>query len=197
MLTQALRKGAEQMSIFAESSKAVFFQAQDLAIELGSRYLSVGHLLYGCAEVRDETAGGPLRECGITAVAIRRILPRTAEQPAEQADPEVLSSIGIDYGGVRAAVDGTFGAGALESAPDRRVSITRTCPPTFTPNAKRTLELSLRTAQELHHHNILPGHLLLGLLRLDDELVSNIIEQSCTTVAALSAAVLTSLAVVV
>ena len=62
------------------------------------------------------------------------------------------------------------------------------------PSAKRSIELAFRAAQELHQQRIAPGHLLLGLLRLDNELVSNIIERSGTTVATLSAAVLTHLA---
>ena len=45
-------------------------------------------------------------------------------------------------------------------------------------------------ARELHHDRMAPGHLLLGLLRLDDELVSRVLEQSGTTVAELSATVL-------
>jgi hypothetical protein len=46
----------------------------------------------------------------------------------------------------------------------------------------------------LHQPQIVPGHLLLGLLRLDNDFISNLIEESGTSVAALSAAVLTSLA---
>lgn len=179
---------------FTESSKAVLVEAQDLALELGSRYITAGHLLYGCAEGRDETAGQPLRECGVGAASIRRLLPRTAEEAAGRVDPEALRAIGIDYEGVRAAVEATFGVGALESAPDRRLPANRIRKPPFTPNAKRSLELALRAAQELHHHAIVPGHLLLGLLRLDNDLVSEIVEESGTTVAALSAAVLTRLA---
>ena len=64
----------------------------------------------------------------------------------------------------------------------------------FTPNAKHALELALRAAQELHHQQVLPGHLLVGLLRLDNDFVSSLIEESGTTIAALSAAVLTTLA---
>lgn len=67
---------------YTEASKAVLVEAQDLAVELGSGYISVGHLLYGCAEVRAETAGRPLRDCGITAAYVRRLLPHTPEQPA-------------------------------------------------------------------------------------------------------------------
>lgn len=179
---------------FTESAKAVLVEAQDLAVELGSEYISVGHLLYGCAEVRDETAGRPLRECGITAAAIRRLLPHTPEQPAGPVDAEALSAIGIDYEGVRTAVEATFGPGALENAPDRRVPSTRTRRPRFTPNAKHSLDLAIRAAQELHQHQIVPGHLLLGLLRLDNDFASSLIEESGTSVAAISAAVLASLA---
>ena len=50
--------------------------------------------------------------------------------------------------------------------------------------------MALRVAVELHHKRIEPGHLLLGLLRLDDPFVANAIERSETTVAALSSAVL-------
>lgn len=179
---------------FTESSKAVLVEAQDLAVELGSGYISAGHLLYGCAEVRAETAGRPMRDCGITAASVRRLLPHTPEQPAGQVDREALTAIGIDYEGVQAAVEATFGPGALDNAPDRRVPSSRTRRPPFTPNAQHSLELALRAAHELHQHQIVPGHLLLGLLRLDNDFVSNLIEESGTTVAALSAAVLTSLA---
>jgi len=48
-------------------------------------------------------------------------------------------------------------------------------------------------ALELHHKSIMPGHILLALLRLDSEFVSNVIESADTTVAALSASVLTRL----
>jgi ATP-dependent Clp protease ATP-binding subunit ClpA len=178
---------------FTEPSRAVLVEAEDLAVELGSPYLSAGHILYGCAAGREETAGKPLHDCGITTTSIRRQLPRTEEQPAGQVDPEALSAIGIDYEGVRTAAEETFGPGALEAAPDRRVPVTRTRKPRFTPEAKRSLELALRTAKELHQGRIVPGHLLLGLLRLDSEFVSGIIEEAGTTVAALSAAVLSQL----
>jgi ATP-dependent Clp protease ATP-binding subunit ClpA len=177
---------------FTESARAVLVEAQDVAVELGSRHIDACHLLYGCAEVRDETAGRPLRDLGVTGVSIRRRLPRAEEQAAGSVDPEALRAIGVDYEAVRAAVEQNFGPGSLEAAPDRRVSAGSRRPP-FTPEAKRSLELALRVAIELRAKRIAPGHLLLGLLRLDDEDVVAAIERSGTTVAALSAAVLTRL----
>jgi ATP-dependent Clp protease ATP-binding subunit ClpA len=179
---------------FTEPSRAVLVEAESLAIELGSRYISAGHLLYGCAEGREETAGKPLRDCGIRAASIRRMLPRAEEQPAGQVDAGALSAIGIDYQGVRAAVEETFGPGALAAAPDRRVPTAGARKPHFTPEAKRSIELTLRAAEELHQGRIVPGHLLLGLLRLDNEFVWSILEDADSSVAALSSAVLSQLA---
>jgi ATP-dependent Clp protease ATP-binding subunit ClpA len=178
---------------FTEEAKSVLVAAQDVAIELGSRNIDAIHLLYGCAVTREETAGRPLRDLGVTAASIRRLLPREEEHAAGGVDPDALHAIGIDYEEVRATVERNFGPGALDAAPDRRVGAGSRRPP-FTPDAKRSLELALRVAIELHFQRIVPGHLLLGLLRLDNEDVVAAIEQSGTTVAALSAMVLTRLA---
>jgi ATP-dependent Clp protease ATP-binding subunit ClpA len=177
---------------FTQEAKAVLVEAQDVVIELGVGYISPGHILYGCAEGRESTAGEPLRTAGITADSIRRLLPRADKQPAEDVDADVLRAIGIDFEGVRAIVEETFGTGALKSAPDRRANATNVHRPPFTPEAKRSLELSLRVALELHDRRIRPGHLLLGLLRLDNDFISIVVQQSDASVAGLSAAVLES-----
>lgn len=188
---------------FSEPARAVLVEAQDLAVALGSDHINVGHILYGCTEGREETAGTPLHDCGITPASIRRHLPHTETRAEGQVDPQALSAIGIDYQVVLSAIEETFGPGALEAAPDRRAPAAKTHKPRFTPEAKRSLELALRVAIELSprrglftasdKQQILPGHLLLGLLRLDNELLSNIIADAGTTVAALSAATLTQL----
>lgn len=179
---------------FTQASRAVLVEAQNVAQELGADHLTPGHILYGCAEVRDDAAGASLRNAGITAGSIRRLLPRNKDQAAPgEIDPEALRAIGIDYEGVRSAVEQTFGPGALESAADRRGRARRTRKPPFTPESKRCLELALRVAVELHHRHIVPGHLLLGLLRLDSEFVSQVLQQAGTTVAELTATVLTRL----
>ena len=178
---------------FTSEAKHVLVEAQDLSMELGSRYIGADHLLYGCAKAQEDTAGQPLRQLGITGASIRRLLPREErEHPASAVDPGALQAIGIDYEAVRSTVEQNFGPGALDAAPDRRVASGPGRPP-YSPEAKRSLELALRVAIELHAKQIAPGHLLLGLLRLDDEQVVGAVEQSGSTVVALSAAVLTRL----
>jgi len=99
---------------------------------------------------------GTVARRGITAESIRRLLPRAENQPVEDVDTEVLRAIGIDFEGVRAVVEETFGSGSLKSAPDRRAAATKTRRPPFTPEAKQALELSLRVALELHDRRIRP-----------------------------------------
>jgi len=188
---------------FTDSARAVLSEAVNLALELDSDHIGVGHILYGCAEGQEATAGQPLHDCGISPTSIRRHLRHTDGRPSDQVDPAALSAIGIDYEVVRAAVEETFGPGALEAAPDRRVPPTSTSKP-FTPEAKRTLELSLRVAVELspprgrfvrrEKNQILPGHLLLALLRLENAFVTSVVEEAGTSVAAVSAATLYQLA---
>jgi ATP-dependent Clp protease ATP-binding subunit ClpA len=179
---------------FTEGARAVLVEAEELAQELGSDTIGVLHILYGCAEGREETAGRPLRECGITGAAVRLLLPRVNEPPAGRVDADALRAIGIDYDGVRAAVEGTFGTGALEAAPDRRIPARPDRRPHLTVEAKRSLEQALRATLELQQRKIVPGHLVLGLLRLDDAVVSEAIRASGTTVVAVSAAVLAGIA---
>jgi ATP-dependent Clp protease ATP-binding subunit ClpA len=177
---------------FTESAKSVLTEAQDVAVGLRSRNIGVLHLLYGCAEVRDEAAGAVLRDRGITADSIRALLSADAKRADRAVDPDALRAIGIDYDAVLASVEQTFGSGALDAAPDRRVAEGTRRPP-FTVEAKRSLELALRVAIELRATRMVPGHLLLGLLRLDDEQIVDVLERAETSVADISAAVLTRL----
>lgn len=119
---------------------------------------------------------------------MRGLLPQAEDALAGEVDPEALAAIGIDFEGVRRAVERTFGEGALASAPDRRARSARVRKPPFTPETKRALALALRVAIELRDHRIRPGHVLLGLLRLDDDFISSIVQQSGATIAGLSAA---------
>jgi ATP-dependent Clp protease ATP-binding subunit ClpA len=66
-----------------------------------------------------------------------------------------LESLGISLDGVRQQVEQIIGEGQQE--PQEQIS--------YTPRAKKVLELSLREAKALGHHYIGTEHLLLGLIR--------------------------------
>jgi ATP-dependent Clp protease ATP-binding subunit ClpA len=176
-----------------EGARAALVEAQDLAIELNSSTIEVSHLLYGLAEGREETAGKPLRENGVTGAVVRRLLPRGEHVQPGPVDVASLESIGIDYDGVRSAVEATFGAGALDRAPDRRTSTPAPRKPSFSAAMKRTLEQSLRVALELHEKKIKPGHVLLGMLRVNDDFVTSVLKENKSNIAGLSSAVLKEL----
>lgn len=180
---------------FTESARAVLVDAQDLAIELDSATIDVSHLFFGCAQAREETAGKPLHDFGITGESIRRLVPRGKIVPRGTLDASSLDAIGIDFDEVRRSVDATFGPGALDAASDRRTSPGNRRRSGFTSNAKRSLEQSLRVALELHEKKIRPGHILLGIIRINDDFVSRIVETSETTFAGLSSTVLAQLSV--
>ena len=72
---------------------------------------------------------------------------------------KALDAVGVTYDDVRpkvAAMTELAVKGTLAS-------------PTFTPGAKKVLELALREALELHHSYVGTEHILLGLVRLGDD----------------------------
>jgi ATP-dependent Clp protease ATP-binding subunit ClpC len=74
------------------------------------------------------------------------------------AAAKALESMDITLDAVRGEIETLIGRG--QQPPSGHIS--------FTPPAKKCLELSLREALELGHNYIGTGHLLLGLLRADD-----------------------------
>jgi len=73
----------------------------------------------------------------------------------ESAAAEVLGAVGVSLDVARQRVKEAIGP--IETA--------STGSPPFTPRAKKVLELSLREALRLGHHDIGPEHMLLGLLQ--------------------------------
>lgn len=92
-----------------------------------------------------------------------------------------LATIGIDLDEVRRSVEASFGEGALESGRIGGGHIP------FTPQAKKTLELSLRSALALKHKFFCSGHVLLGLLRApgDDNLALQVLGDADVDIEAL------------
>jgi ATP-dependent Clp protease ATP-binding subunit ClpA len=88
---------------------------------------------------------------------------RESEGMAAQA----LTSLGVKLDVVRKQVEDTISRGTSEPAG----------PISFTPQAKKVLELSLWEALQLGHRSIGTGHILLGLLREDEGVAAGILDR--------------------
>jgi ATP-dependent Clp protease ATP-binding subunit ClpC len=89
------------------------------------------------------------------------------EGEGEGVAVRALESLGISLGAVRAQVQESIGQG--QSAPTSHIS--------FTPRAKKVLELSFREALQLHHNYIGTEHLLLGLIGEGEGVAAQVLMQ--------------------
>ena len=136
--------------------------AQDEAMAFGHDFMSTEHLLLGLIGAPG-AAGEVLRAQGVGLQPARdevlRLLaeagvPRTAGQSAKDA----LSSIGIDVDQIREQADTSFGPGKF-----------RFPRPAFTVRLKQTVARSLGEARAHGQEHIGTEHLLLALLREEQD----------------------------
>src|SRR6266542_675372 len=96
------------------------------------------------------------RRLNHSQIGTEHLLLGLLREPASVAT-EVLVSVGVSVEEVRVGVEESIGRGQT-APPDGHMP--------FTPGAKKALELSLREAKQLRHHDVGTEHLLLGLLRV-------------------------------
>jgi ATP-dependent Clp protease ATP-binding subunit ClpA len=145
---------------FTRDAREVVVGAQEECRRLGDGHIDTVHLLLSLAARGNGPGGGALREHGMTLDDLRDRARRRTGLGAESLDGEALATLGIDLAAVREVAEAAFGSGALEHG---RASRGGHIP--FSPQAKKTLELSLREAIALKQRSIDDGHILLGLLR--------------------------------
>jgi hypothetical protein len=155
---------------FSVDARQVVIHAREESRRLGHDRIGTVHLLLGLVNDADGTAGQALREHGLQPDDLReRVcdLVGTGQEVdvMDSLDGPALAAIGIDLEEVRRTVEASFGEGALAfgSGPARGRGQARHS--SLTAQARKTLELSLRTAIALKRRRITSGHLLLGLLR--------------------------------
>jgi ATP-dependent Clp protease ATP-binding subunit ClpA len=156
---------------FTPDCRRIVVLAQEEARMLRHRSTGSEHLLLGVLGLRDGAAVTALTEGGLDLPTARSAVQRLHAEP--ELDADALDAIGIDLDAVREKVEAAFGVGALSGATgpaDRRRQGGGRFPGghlPFTPDAKKTLELSLRQALAVKSREILPEHLLLGLIRAE------------------------------
>jgi ATP-dependent Clp protease ATP-binding subunit ClpA len=159
---------------FSHDARNAVVGAQEESRSLGHDRMGTVHLLLGMAKDEDGTAGQALRRHGVDLDRLRERVRHAVGAGHPPLDRDALAAIGIDLDAVRRTVEASFGEGALE----RGRSVKGHIP--FTPQAKKSLELALRSALALKHKRIRSGHLLLGVLRAtgDDNLALQVLTEA-------------------
>ena len=163
---------------FAHEARTAVVEAQEEARRLRAEQIEPVHLLL--ALTRDPGRGGTaLRAVGLDSAAARRAL-----QAAGPLDADALAAVGIDLDRVRAAAESAFGPGALERA---RPGAGGHLP--FTDGAKEALEGALRSVlgqrRPRRDRVIDTGHLVVGVLSVDDPVVRRVLHAAGVDVARL------------
>ncbi len=163
---------------FAKAAKYAVVVAQEEAREMRSPSVAVEHMLLGIAASPDQGVRKVLEDNGITARSIREsLVNRQSGEPLGEDDAAALRSIGIDLEAVRASLEATFGADALDRStaaekPRGRFGFgdgIKTGHIPFDRDTKKVLELSLREAVSRGDKSIEAAHVLLGVLRGTNE----------------------------
>jgi ATP-dependent Clp protease ATP-binding subunit ClpA len=159
---------------FTDRARTVVKQAQVEARQLRHDRVGTEHLLLALLAEGEGLAARALHESGADYAGVRaRIVAYEGTGPRllGDADAAALKEIGIDLDAVRRKVEASFGEGALRPPEmfERRGRFGRRVREyvggTFSPRAKKVLELSLREALRLKHNYIGTEHILLGLIR--------------------------------
>ena len=144
---------------FHQDARRVVERARHEAALAGQGQIGCEHLLLGLL-AEPGLAAAALTAAGLDLPALRDRLPRPGQAQQDPLDAEALASVGIDLDQVRRAADARFGPGALgRAAQARRPGRMR-----FTTDAKKALELAVRTAVGRRHREITGGHLLIGII---------------------------------
>ena len=127
---------ASRFEKFSERARRVLSLAQEEAQRFNHNYIGTEHILLGLVRETD----------GVAA--------------------KVLSSLGVELGKVRSAVEFIIGRGERTVAGEIGL----------TPRAKKVIELAVDEARRLNHHYIGTEHLLIGLMREGEGVAAGVLE---------------------
>jgi ATP-dependent Clp protease ATP-binding subunit ClpA len=166
---------------FTDAARQAVAAAEEESRDLNSGYIGTEHLLIAVAAERQGLGGRILRDLGAAPDDLRDDARRHAGPSA--IDPDALATLGIDFDEVKRRVEKTFGPGALARGRECKGHVP------FAPAAKKSLELSLRSALSLGDKFIGSEHILLGVARADNGMAAQILRERGIDVKRLEAAV--------
>jgi ATP-dependent Clp protease ATP-binding subunit ClpA len=168
---------------FTDAARQSVAGAQEEARGLDSDHIGTEHLLIALAAEPQGLGGRVLRQLGVTPAELRSDARRLGAPGA--IDRDALATLGIDLDEVRRRVEQTFGPGALNTPACGGSSGAMP----FSPRAKKSLELSLRSSVALQDNFIGSEHILLGLARTTDGTAARILAERDLDLSRLEAAI--------
>ena len=166
---------------FTDAARQAIAAAEGESRGMTSGHIGTEHLLIALAAEPQGLGGRILRHMGAGPDDLRADARRHAGPSA--IDPDALATLGIDFDEVKRRVEETFGPGALSRGRECEGHIP------FAPAAKKSLELSLRSAQALGDRFIGSEHLLLGIARADQGTAARLLQERGIDLKRLEAAV--------
>lgn len=152
---------------FTRRARTVVETATAYATQTASRETRPEHLFRALLEDEECLATRVLVQSGASVAELRNRLDEHAHRYVDgldDDDADALKSIGIDLAEVARRIDD--GLDRLRGLGGRRR-------PRFSRASRKALELSLREAVALRHNYIGTEHLLLGLVRVEDRVVTD------------------------
>jgi ATP-dependent Clp protease ATP-binding subunit ClpA len=163
---------------FTDEARQVVVRAQDEARHLRADQIEPVHLLLAIAG-GDGRGAATLRAAGIEHQRLHDVVASSSDE----LDAEALAAFGVHLDQVRAAAEAAFGPGALD-APGTSGHLR------FADGSKRSLEQALRhvlarRGPARRNRTIDSGCVLVGVLAVEDPLVTRVLQQLGTDPAAL------------
>jgi ATP-dependent Clp protease ATP-binding subunit ClpA len=159
---------------FTVEARTAVVVAQEEARALRAAKMEPVHLLLALTR-EPGRAGRLLRDAGIDHDRLQAAAVRSGP-----LDADALAAVGIDLDQVRAAAEAAFGPGALDRD---RPEPTGHIP--FADVSKQVLAQAVGLVGRRRAHQIDAGHVLFGVLAVDDPLVGRLLEQLGTDAQAL------------
>lgn len=181
---------------YTHGARSVLATARAEAECRNHRYIGSGHLMLAVAGTEDSPAAEVLREAGIGLPELSKRFDKifgVSSRFFSQEETEALHSVGIDVDAVLTRIEEAFGPDALKATIEDGQRSGRKRATLFTPGAKQALENSLEEARALGHKQLGAEHILLGLLRDDNEFVRRLADTTEYTVDQLRTAMVVKL----
>jgi len=160
---------------FTERARRVILLGQEEATQMDSGHVGSEHLLLGLVRASEGAGAAVLQKLGVSAEQVRAAVeaelpPSTASQSKDPSAALFNLSAALEVLGKHFQLSPEQ-IGQIEEQALRqlRKSSARSTEPKLTSKAKRVLELAAEEARRMHHNYIGTEHLLLALLREQNE----------------------------